>query len=344
MERIVVNGVSEVLVGDDLLARDRVLPERRGRSQIAVLAQPTVAGLAERVAARCEEAGVPTRVRVHPDGEAGKSLDTAAATYAWLNRCGLHRDDTIVAVGGGALTDAVGFIAATYLRGLETVYVPTTLLGAVDAAIGGKTALNLGGKNLVGVFRHPARVLIDTAVLAALPEALWREGAAEAVKAGLIGDPGLVQLFEEHGRATPMGEMVARAVAVKAEIVEEDFAETGRRAVLNYGHTIGHAIEYVAGISHGEAVAIGMIAAGAASVAVTGFDGADRQRRLLDGLGLPVEAPDIDGREVRRILALDKKRDASGVRMVLLRDVGDPIVRGVSPATVEEALQVVGIE
>lgn len=256
----------------------------------------------------------------------------------------MGRGDTVLGVGGGALTDVAGFVAATYLRGVEAVFVPTTLLAAVDAAIGGKTAVNVDGKNLVGVFQHPARVVIDLDVLAALPDPLVREGSAEALKAGYIGDPGLVALYERDGLSATLDEVVNRAVAVKVDVVSADFTEQGRRAVLNYGHTVGHAIEAAAGIPHGEAVAIGMAAAAWLSEHVAGFDGAAEQRALIASLGLPVTAPPLDIERVEALMAMDKKRDDTGLRFVVLEAVGRPAVVHVDPTTVRAALTSIGLE
>ncbi len=175
------------------------------------------------------EAGLAAELRVLPDGEAAKTLAVAEGVYEWLAGLGLTRADTVLGVGGGSLTDLAGFVAATFLRGVEAVYVPTTLVGAVDAAIGGKTGVNLGAKNLVGAFQHPARVVIDADLLDALPLGLRRDGAAEALKAGLIGDPDLVGLYERDGLEADPAEVVRRAVAVKAAVVGRDFREEGER-------------------------------------------------------------------------------------------------------------------
>ena len=272
--------------------------------------------------------------------EAAKTLAQAEMVFEALNRLGLTRNDTLVAIGGGAVTDLGGFVAATYLRGIEAVYCPTTLLGAVDAAIGGKTGVNVGGKNLVGVFAYPRRVVIDIGVLEHLPDPLKAQGMAEALKAGLVGDPELVELLEADGLAANLREVVSKAVAVKVKIVKEDFREAGIRAVLNYGHTLGHAIELTEGLSHGEAVAIGMVAAGQISADETGFSDEARVASIIDSLGLPTRlatAPD-EGR-VLELVRLDKKRRADGVAMVLLNAIGSPVVRPVSEETILEALR-----
>lgn len=335
--------VSEIVIGRSMLRElDGLLPPSPSRRRVAVLTQPPVADLADAVV---QTLGRTYQASIHvcPDREAAKTLAEAERVYLRFNELGLTRHDTVVAVGGGALTDLAGFVAATYLRGVEAIVVPTTLLGAVDASIGGKTAVNVGGKNLAGVFCHPARVIIDLDILEALPAPLLREGTAEALKTGLIADPVLVDAYETDGMATPLAFVVERSVAVKARIVSDDFTEVGVRAHLNYGHTVGHAVETLSGWSHGESVAVGMVAAGAASERVAGFTEAQRQRAVIAGLGLPTTAPPLDVDEMLEVMDLDKKRDETGLRMVLLSDIGHPIVRSVDGATVRAALAAIGI-
>jgi 3-dehydroquinate synthase len=349
VERILIEDTttttSDVLVGRFGAApgADVVLIEESPRTRVALLTHDGATRVAARIEDELRRTGLAVATRQLPDREAAKTFETAEATIVWLNGLGMTRNDTIVAVGGGALTDAAGFIAATYLRGVEVVLVPTTLLGSVDAAIGGKTAVNVGGKNLAGVFRHPRRVVIDLDVLDGLPRPLLVEGTAEVVKAGLIADPTLVGIYEQYGLDASLDEVVPRAVRVKAAVVSGDFREGGRRAILNYGHTVGHAIESAARIPHGHAVAIGMVAAGAAAELAVGFRDAQRQQRLLESLQLPITSPPVDRRELHRLMALDKKRDSSGVRMVLLRTIGDPTVVTVDAATVNAALDAVGV-
>lgn len=326
------------------LTTAELLPQRPERRRVAVLAQPTVVGLAESVASRLREAGLEVSVRSLPDGEAAKTLEVAGDVYHWLNALGLNRFDTLLAIGGGAATDLGGFVGATYLRGVETIYCPTTLLGAVDAAVGGKTGVNVDGKNLVGVFAQPARVVIDLDVLSPLPANLLREGFAEALKAGLVGDVELVELFETHGMEAPLEDVVRKAVTVKQGIVADDFREEGRRMILNYGHTVGHGVEMAGGLAHGEAVAIGMVAAGAIAEAVVGFAGADRQRAVISQLGLAVAVPVGVGRaEIEEFIGLDKKRDEKGLRMVLLEDVGRPVVVHVTDEALAAGLAAIGV-
>ena len=196
---------------------------------------------------------------------------SAETVYETLARLGLSRHDTVLGVGGGSVTDLAGFVAGTWLRGVEVVHVPTTLLGAIDASIGGKSGVNLAGKNLVGVFWHPSRVVVDVGIMKALPAALLREGLVEAMKVGLIGDPGLFGAIEDSGTDVNLEDVVRRAVAVKARIVAEDERELGVRALLNLGHTIGHAIEFASPLSHGESVGIGLVAAARVSESKLGF-------------------------------------------------------------------------
>lgn len=313
------------------------------RKAAAVLTQPAVARLAGDIAGALEEAGLRVSVKQLPDREAAKRLAVVEDTLRWLNGQGLTRGDVIVAVGGGALTDVAGFVAATYLRGIDAAYVPTTLLGAVDAAIGGKTGVNVDGKNLAGAFHHPVLILIDVDLLERLPVELLREGAAEVIKAGLIADPLIVARYEDAGLGAGLDELVERAVAVKVGVVRADFMEHDGRALLNYGHTIGHAVEVVAGLAHGHAIAVGMVAAGRASEIVNGFADARRQQAVLERLGLATAAPGLDQGEVLRLVALDKKRRGDGLRMVLLEEIGRAGVKTVDDATVLEALAAVGI-
>jgi 3-dehydroquinate synthetase len=193
------------------------------------------------------------------------------------------------------------------------------------------------------VFAHPTRVVIDLDLLDQLPPDLIRQGSAEALKAGLIGDPELVSLYARHGIDAPLDEVVDRAVGVKAAVVSDDFREHGNRAFLNYGHTIGHAIEAESGISHGDAVAIGMVAAGTVSRLTVGFTGAGEQRDLIGRLGLPTVAPPVDGARVLELVNLDKKRDAAGTRMVVLQEIGRPAVLHVDDTTVRAALASVDV-
>jgi 3-dehydroquinate synthetase len=342
MVELLVGGVSRVVIGDGVLSAETLLGDETPVS-CAVIGQPGAAGIASRLAAALEGAGVHAPVITIPDGESAKSLETVEEVCRALSDAGVTREDAVAGVGGGAATDLAGFVASVYLRGIAAYLVPTTLLSAIDAAIGGKSAVNVGGKNLIGTFRHPTRVVIDLDIIRDLPPHLLRQGMAEALKTGLIGDPELFETLERDGIDADLGEVVPRALAVKARIVSRDFEERGERTHLNYGHTVGHAVETAAGVSHGEAVAIGMVAAGRASTLVAGFDAEDRQRRAIERMGLPISAPSVDRESVLGLIALDKKRGVEGTTMVLLEAIGRPRVSPVGAATVDAALAAAGI-
>lgn len=295
-----------------------------------------VAALIRREDVECEVTGL-------PDRDQAKTLDVAASVYESLARFGLARGDTVVGVGGGSVTDLAGFVAGTWLRGVEAVHFPTTLLGAVDAAIGGKTGVNLAGKNLVGVIWHPSRVVVDIDLLERLPGPLLREGMAEALKTGLVGDPGLCRILVESGLDAPLDEVVLRSVGVKAKIVDADERERGVRAFLNFGHTIGHAIEYASSLSHGESVAVGMVAACEVSRHLLGFDQGDLVRHALARMDLPTGVNGLDAARVRDLIRHDKKRDEHGLRMVLLQGIGSPTIRSVDHEEIEIGLAAVGL-
>ena len=339
MDERIAAEVTSVTIGRGVLEEIADGPE----TLIVVLAQPGAAQVTARVLSDLEARTIPVVTRMLPDAEEAKSFKVVEETTAWMGEIGVKRDGIVVAIGGGALTDIAGFIASVYMRGIEARYVPTTLLGAVDAAIGGKTALNVGGKNLVGTFAHPDRVVIDVDLLQQLPDELLAEGMAEALKAGLIGDPGLVDVIERSGLHADLEEVVKRAVAVKLAIVEADFREAGSRAHLNFGHTIGHAVEAVAGWSHGRSVAVGMVAASAISRMVFRFDGEERIEAIIAALGLPVACSGLNRADLHRLMRIDKKSDSEGLRMVLLEGLGRPRVSHIDPATLDAGLDAIGI-
>ncbi len=352
MESILIGDQCEILVSKDLPAP--LLPPRpkNPRSRVVVLTQPGAAArVSAAAAARIAEDASTTDadpVAVHtveiPDRDDAKTLGVVEDLYRELDRHRVDRYDTIVGVGGGAATDLAGFVAATWLRGVEAVYVPTTLLGAVDAAIGGKTGVNREGKNQVGAFRHPRRVAISINVLSSLPRILLVEGMGEVLKAGLIADPGLVEILESDGLAASLWEVVVRAVRVKAEVTAADFREAGRRLILNYGHTVGHAVETATGIPHGHAVAVGMVAAGAISERKTGFPHRQRQREIIASLGLPVDCPSVPRPVIVDLVGKDKKRRGGSLpKMVLLEEFGKPVVVDITLDDLEAGLAAVGL-
>lgn len=340
MARLTVAGRTEVVIERGWPRS--LLPEREGRSRVAILTQPAPTPLALEISARLMDSGLAVEVVGLPDREEAKTLAVAESVYDALARFGLSRHDTIVGVGGGTVTDLAGYVAGTWLRGVEAVHFPTTLLGAVDASIGGKTGVNVGGKNLVGVFWHPTRVVIDVDQLAQLPTFLVRDGMAEAYKAGLIGDATLAASIAESGIEAPLAQVVERAVRVKARIVDQDDVELGVRAYLNFGHTIGHAIEYASALSHGESVGLGMIAAAEISEKLVGFGATESVTETVAELGLPTRVQGLDLGRVLDLLSRDKKRDAGGVRMVLLEAIEKPLLVHVEDADVELGLSAIG--
>ena len=291
----------------------------------------------ERVAAALVHRDLSSVLLSVPVGEDAKTLAVYEALLHQLATQEAHRDDLVVALGGGAVGDLAGFVASTYMRGLPLVQIPTTLTAQVDAAIGGKTAVNLPeGKNLVGTFAQPLAVLADTAPLATLEDRDFRSGLAEVAKYALTLDPELLATLE-HDPGPVLGRdpsaleaLVARCVAAKARTVADDERDAGARLVLNYGHTLGHALERLdafAGRTHGEAVAIGMVFAARLAerrgLAKTGLTA--RTGRLLASLGLETDGVLPPADAVLAAIRLDKKF-RGGVRMVLLRAVGDPVM------------------
>jgi 3-dehydroquinate synthase len=300
-----------------------------GTARAAVVHAPPLAGLAGAAVETLQTAGVAAEAVVVPDGEAAKTAEVAARAWEEFGRLGLTRSDAVVGVGGGAVTDLAGFLAATWVRGVRVVHLPTSLLGMVDAAVGGKTGINTGaGKNMVGAFHPPAAVLADTDVLAGLPEAEFRAGLAEVVKCGFIADAAVLERLE----ADPTGrrdtaELIERAVRVKAEAVGEDLFDTGRREFLNYGHTLAHAIERVEdfGWRHGEAVAVGLVFAAelAGQAGLLTRAEVDRHRELVVAMGLPTTYAGDWGR-LQSVMRVDKKARGASLRFVVLDGLGNP--------------------
>jgi shikimate kinase/3-dehydroquinate synthase len=290
------------------------------------------------------DAGFVTDAYVVPAGETSKDLTVASEIYDWLATRRAERGHLVVAVGGGMVGDLAGFVAATYLRGMPVVQAPTSLLAMVDAAIGGKVAVNhREAKNLIGAFHQPRLALADVSALKTLPKRELTSGWAEVIKHALVMDGHLLRTLEEDAerllKLDPDATVpvVSRAMALKAQVVSEDERETtGRRTILNYGHTVGHGLEAASryeALLHGEAVALGMIAAAAVGrrLGVTPAALADRQNALLRRFGLPARVRGIDPEDVLRAIALDKKTSEGSVRWVLLADVGQPVLRADVP-------------
>ncbi|WP_017540420.1 3-dehydroquinate synthase [Nocardiopsis halophila] len=303
--------------------------------QVAVVHPRGLGELARPAVGALKAAGYRAHPVPVPDGEAAKDAAVAADLWSRMGRLGFTRTDAVVGVGGGATTDLAGFAAATWLRGVRAVLVPTTLLGMVDAAVGGKTGINTAeGKNLVGAFHPPAGVLCDLATLPGVPRADYIGGLAEVVKAGFIADPAILDLVENdpEGAGRPDGrhtrELIERAVAVKADVVSSDLKESGRREVLNYGHTLGHAIERAENYTfrHGYAVAIGMVFAAelARLHGRIGSDLVDRHRSILTSVGLPTGYASEAWPELREAMRVDKKTRGAVLRFVVLDGLAAP--------------------
>ncbi|MGY1709614.1 3-dehydroquinate synthase [Geodermatophilus sp. SYSU D00758] len=300
-----------------------------GTARAAVVHAPPLAARAGAAVEALQTAGVAAEAVVVPDGEAAKTAAVAAAAWEEFGRLGLTRSDAVVGVGGGAVTDLAGFLAATWVRGVRVVQVPTSLLGMVDAAVGGKTGINTAaGKNLVGAFHPPAAVLADTEVLAGLPGAEFRSGLAEVVKCGFIADPVVLSLLE----ADPTGrrdtdELIERAVRVKADAVGQDLLDTGVREFLNYGHTLAHAIERVEdfGWRHGEAVGVGLVFAAELAGQAGLLTPAEvaRHRDLVAAIGLPTRYAG-DWARLQSVMRVDKKARGASLRFVVLDGLGNP--------------------
>ncbi len=306
-----------------------------------------------------ESQGLKTYLYSHLPGEEAKQLDQAEKAWTQMGAARIGRDDVVVALGGGVTTDLAGFLAATWLRGINLVQLPSSLLAMVDAAVGGKTGVNTEfGKNLIGAFYDPNVVLADLALLRTLPEDEYRSGLAEVVKAGFVGDPVIIDLIVANpqigdlewatGEGAPvLGELVERAVQVKVGIVEADRLESGSRAFLNYGHTLAHAIERAEdfAIRHGEAVAIGMMYAAylGEDLGITDRSIRKKQEDVLRMLDLPVAwAGDLT--DLEQGLASDKKRQGSALRFIVLEELGRPQIREVSREELVAAAERFGIE
>jgi 3-dehydroquinate synthase len=340
--RIVVEGAApyEVVVGRGL---GDELPGLVGAAprQVAVVHPRALRATGEQVRADLAAAGYEAHAVEVPDGEEAKRVAVAEFVWSVLARCAFTRTDVVVGVGGGAVTDLAGFVAACWLRGVRCVLVPTTLLAMVDAAVGGKTGVNLAeGKNLVGAFHPPAGVLVDLDTLDTLPPAEFVTGLAEVVKAGFIADPAILDLIEaDPQRAarpdsalTP--ELVTRAIRVKAAVVAADLTETATsgvsREILNYGHTLGHAIERVERYRwrHGAAVSVGMVFVAELARLAGRLDDAtaDRHRSVLSALGLPTTYRADAWPALLEAMKVDKKARGDRLRFVVLDGLARPAV------------------
>jgi 3-dehydroquinate synthase len=336
-----------IVIGGALLADAELVTRHVAARDVLVVTNSTVGPL------YLEQftASLPGK-RVHsialPDGEQHKSLEVLGRVFDALVGARLNRDGCVIALGGGVVGDVAGFAAACYQRGVDFVQVPTTLLAQVDSSVGGKTGVNHpGGKNLIGAFHQPRAVLADLDTLRSLPPRELRAGLAEVIKYGLIDDAGFLEWIERHVESlaaldtAALVHAVRRSCEIKARIVAADEREFGQRALLNFGHTFGHAIETAAGYGewlHGEAVAMGMLLAADMSRHLGWLADADVQRvhDLLRRAGLPTTAPAIGAARALELMGMDKKVLQGRIRLVLLRRPGEAVITGDYPA---DALQ-----
>ncbi len=328
---------SEIYIGSDYLQNPELKFDLAIESRIAAISNERVASLYGGVISNL---AADHEMILIGDGEQYKSLDTYSSVMDQLIECRFNRDVVIVALGGGVVGDLAGFVAATYQRGVRLIQIPTTLLAQVDSAIGGKTAVNhASGKNLIGAFYQPETVLIDTAVLASLPEDIFIEGLAEVIKYGVIYDAAFFEWLEDNSQSVLAREpealqfIVRRSCEIKAEVVASDEREQNRRAILNYGHTFGHALEAetrYGELLHGQAVSIGMVMAADLALREDLCDTRTTQRirNIVKAYGLPSEAPHVDKDRMLASMAMDKKVAQGKLRFVLPESIGKVVLTG----------------
>jgi 3-dehydroquinate synthase len=342
----------EVRIGAGLLERVGLwLREKNHSGRAVIIADATASGLyGDALRRGLNIAGFEVELFEVPPGEEHKSLETAARLYDKLTEALAERATPVLALGGGVIGDLAGFVAATYMRGLPLVQVPTTLLSQVDSSIGGKTAVDHGQlKNTIGVFYQPVMVVADIDTLKTLPKEELANGLAEVVKTAVARNASFFKFLEINiGKARELRpevleNMIVETARIKAEIVARDERETGLRGILNYGHTIGHAIEAVSGfkLRHGQAVAIGMAAAAKISTRMGLLEETEvpRLERLIVAAGLPVKMPELDRETVMQAMQHDKKVRDDKIRFVLLKSIGNAFISDeVDPAMVREVL------
>jgi len=347
MHKVHVNAEHEydVLIGCDWQEELRGLIS--GRTRVAVVVSSAISSRIESI----DVAGSELHIFEIPDGEMGKDVTTLESLWNRLGSAGFTRSDLVVAIGGGATTDIAGFVAATWLRGIDWVAIPTTLAGMVDAAVGGKTGMNSDfGKNLIGAFHSPICVLIDTSWLGSLGDRDFAAGLAEVIKCGFIADEEIINLLTGKSLQAIRSshelteELVFRSIVIKARVVSEDFREGFAREVLNYGHTMGHAVELHSkyALRHGEAVAIGLVfvAELAHLKGVLSEELVALHRSLLEGVGLPTTYPATAWPDLQPLLSLDKKARGKALRFVAISGIGTTFrLEGVAQSELEKAYE-----
>lgn len=323
-------GSYPVYCGEELLEQaHKYLDKWQGKVAVVVTDSEVSELYSNLLMAQLARAGVRPYLFVIPAGEGSKSQRELFQLYHDFYASELTRGDVVIALGGGVVGDLAGYAAASFLRGVDFVQVPTTLLAQVDSSVGGKVAINLEeGKNLVGAFYQPKMVLADSTVLKSLPPRQFASGMAELIKHGCIRDRELFYSLAEKGKGEDMPKTIIRSCAIKAKVVGQDERDRGERMILNFGHTLGHALEKVLGygtLLHGEAVAIGMVMAArwSETLGVAPKGCAGELIRLLQRYDLPTEVPEADWGMVKEAMRGDKKSDGDTINLVLLREIGD---------------------
>lgn len=319
-----------------------VRPLKKPGTRVMLISDSNVMPIyGERVRGSLEAAGFPAREFIFPAGEERKQIATVCDMYRALSEGGFTRTDLIVTLGGGVTGDMGGFAAATFLRGMDFMQVPTSLVSQADASVGGKTGVDLPfGKNLVGAFHQPIAVVTDPDALSTLPKHFFNDGLGEVIKHGAIADR---ELFEALERGeVDLERIVGRSVSIKRDFVEADTRDTGRRMILNFGHTCGHALEKLhgfRGLSHGEAVGVGMVLACRAGerLGVTEPGTGERIARVLESYDMPTE-PGFTVEEIVEATALDKKSDGDTLRFILIPRIGESVIRPMTRGELLEAL------
>jgi len=337
------------LVGRGLL--DEIPLALDGVKKVLVVHPQALSATAEAIREKLQSAGFEAILAEVPNGEDAKRIEVAAFCWGIMGQADFHRNDAVIGLGGGATTDLAGFVAATWLRGVRSVLIPTTLLGMVDAAVGGKTGVNTSeGKNLVGAFHLPHRVIIDLDTLETLPKNDLIAGMAEVAKYGFIADPWILDALEDPAAIDPKSdlieELVRRSVAIKERVTEADFRESGEREFLNYGHTLGHAIEHAERYKwrHGAAISIGMVFAAELSMLSGKLSESDleRHRKVLGGLGLPLSYRADRWDQLLATMQRDKKARSGALRFVVLDQIGKPgILSAPTPELLFTAFQAI---
>jgi len=342
--------MSNIMIGRALL--DEIPSTLSGVKKVLIVYPQPLATTAEALSENLKDSGFEVLLAEVPAAEDAKRVEVAAFCWQIMGKSDFHRNDAVIGLGGGSTTDLAGFVAATWLRGVRSILIPTTLLGMVDAAIGGKTGINTTeGKNLVGAFYAPHSVLIDLDTLHSLPRNELLAGMAEVVKYGFIADPWILETLENDPAATDPSssvfeELIRRSVAIKEGVTGRDFTESGEREFLNYGHTLGHAIEHAERYKwrHGAAISIGMVFAAELSMLSGKLSEADviKHRSVFESLGLPTTYRADRWPQLLDTMQKDKKSRAGSLRFVVLEKIGKPtMLNAPTPELVFTAFQAI---